>query len=165
MRQDDLAKFLKEVQLPLDEYTKYADQAHLFSDTTPKMARPLDAPPQQQQQQQQQPVPYQPQVQIIPASGYPVLSQSFHAAQLEQVRAVPGSGMVVLPSSYTSSLLGNNQMMGQSFNNHSLGYSLSNAQLSYSLGSSSRDPHMERDDQYHFRDMSGGSRGEAFMAA
>ena len=114
---------------------------------------------------QQQPVPYQPQVQIIPASGYPVLSQSFHAAQLEQVRAVPGSGMVVLPSSYTSSLLGNNQMMGQSFNNHSLGYSLSNAQLSYSLGSSSRDPHMERDDGYLFRDMSGGSRGEAFMAA
>jgi len=162
MRQDDLAKYLKEVQLPLDEYTKYADQAHLFSDTTPKMARTLDAPP---QQQPQQPVPYQPQVQIIPASGYPVLSQSFHAAQLEQVRAVAGSGMVVLPSSYTSSLLGNNQMMGQSFNNHSLGYSLSNAQLSYSLGSSSRDPHMERDDVHLFRDMSGGSRGEAFMAA
>ena len=101
--QEELFKCLNGLKLPVDEYTKYANEAHIFPDTTPKVARALDAPPVQLQPQQQQP-------QMVLNAGYPslserVLSQSMHSYQ--------GSSVMpqAVPASYTNSLLGSNQMM------------------------------------------------------
>ena len=117
--QEELFKSLNGLKLPVDEYTKYANEAHIFPDTTPKVARALDAPPVQQPPQQQP--------QMILNSGYPplserVLSQSMHSYQ--------GSSVMpqAVPASYTNSLLGSNQMMPSQ--------AMYNGQPTYNLSSS-----------------------------
>lgn len=120
--QEELFKCLNGLKLPVEEYTKYANEAHVFPDTTPKVARPLDEVPPGQPQAQQQP-------QMVMNSGYPslserVLSQSMHSYQ--------GSSVVsqAVPASYTSSLLGSHQMMpGQAMGAY-------NGQPAYNLSSS-----------------------------
>jgi hypothetical protein len=43
--QEDLAKFIADVKIPLEEYTKYADESGCFPDTTPKFPRSLEPQP------------------------------------------------------------------------------------------------------------------------
>ena len=103
--QEELLKSVASIKLPIEEYAKYANEGFVFPDTTPKKSRPLDGEP-----PQPQPVQAAQQVTVIPATqGYPSLSQSMHSYQ--------GGGMVMreqhVPMSYTSSLLGNSQVLGQ----------------------------------------------------
>ena len=90
----------------IGEHTDYND-GFVFPDTTPKKARPLDAEPPQPRPQPQPAQASQP-VTVIPA-GYSSLTQSMHSYH--------GGGMVIreqhMPASYTSSLLGNSQVLGQ----------------------------------------------------
>lgn len=127
--QEDLLKCVSEVKLPVEEYKKYADGAHIFDDTVPQQARPLDAVP-----QMQQPPQGQPHVTVIPASqGYPMLSQSMHSYGGMMMREPQQVGAL----SYTSSLLGSNQIIGQAYQSQQPQLSASfNAQPSYNLGSS-----------------------------
>ena len=122
-----MRKCVNEIKLPVEEYAKYANQANVFPDTTPKTARALDAAP-------VQPVAPQvaPQVTVIPANqGYPMLSQSMHSYH--------GGGMLFreqaqVPASYTSSLLGNSYSGGQVGVGHNGAQVFNGYSLSSSMG-------------------------------
>ena len=108
--QEELRKSVSSIKLPIEQYAKYANEGFVFPDTAPTKARPLDS---ETPQMPLQPVQGVQQVSVIPGSqGYPMLSQSMHSYS-----SYPSGGVVIreqhVPMSYTSSLLGNTQVLGQ----------------------------------------------------